>query len=174
MKDANSIPPYREMPWSTIVVIPILLIALGAILYPAFKACGCRPSRVPRVECMANEHQLLDLLFDHASRHNAKLPPDLSVLLPSGSARLAKLTKCPDGQTPYRYLGGSRNLLKTPKDTVLLYEPAGNHIDPKSGKASIMVGYADGRVIEVLDPPAVQLIAELNAGHNPPRPERIK
>jgi type II secretory pathway pseudopilin PulG len=58
---------------------------------------------------------------------------------------------------------------RPPADAVLAYEPLTNHLH-----AGLHVLFGDGRVEWVPSPQAERLLAELNAGHNPPRAEAMK
>lgn len=55
------------------------------------------------------------------------------------------------------------------QDMVLAYEPLSNH--PNN---SLMALYGDGHVDTVPREQAAKMIAELQAGHNPPRADKIK
>jgi prepilin-type processing-associated H-X9-DG protein len=57
---------------------------------------------------------------------------------------------------------------RAPPEAVLAYEPLANH-----GNGGNVL-YADGRVAWEDAARLTKLIAELNAGHNPPRPERLE
>jgi hypothetical protein len=57
-------------------------------------------------------------------------------------------------------------------NTVVVYEPLDHHT--VGNTPSLNVAYRDGSVRTYSGPAAVKLFAELQAGHNPPRPEMLK
>jgi len=128
------------------------------------------------VRCGANERVLLVALYDYAQQHHGSLPASLTALQQNAAnpGAISKLLICPEGHTTLIYRGGGLNLKMIPKDTILVYELPANHTDSRTGKAAMNVGYADGSVRLITQPQANNIIAELKAGHNPPRAEMIK
>lgn len=80
----------------------------------------------------------------------------------------------PGGPGGYVYLGAGLNMNTIPRDTILIYEPPSNHKHPQTGKPETNIVQADGAVHLIESPQAEKIIAELKAGHNPPRAEMVK
>jgi prepilin-type processing-associated H-X9-DG protein len=76
---------------------------------------------------------------------------------------LAKALSQP-GHLSYVYAGKGLNA-SAPKDAVLAYEKPDNH-----NKDGMNVLYADGNVEFVRRDDSARMVAEIAAGHNPPRP----
>lgn len=95
-------------------------------------------------------------------------------LAQSHAAGQSKLLQCPVGAGAYIYTGAGLNLESISPDTVLIYEPSSNHKSTKAGRPTIHIGQADGAVHLIESPKAEKIVAELNAGHNPPRTEKIR
>ena len=115
----------------------------------------------------------MQLAFDHAQRNNGVLPQNLQLLQPPTALmspkQFSQLLVCPTTSKPFVYVGAGININTSPPNTILIYEPPTNHKDPKTSKGTMSVGYKDGSVMMVSQPFADKIIAELNAGHNPPR-----
>jgi hypothetical protein len=152
-----------RVPWMTIFVGTAIVVGLGLFFLPG----------APRAQCGSNEYQIVVGLYDYAQRNGGALPPSLMVLQQTNS-NFSKIIACPAGPGAYVYVGQTVNLKTAPHGTILLYEPPTNHKDRKSGKGLMHVGYADGSIQQVVQPQADKIIAELNAGHNPPRAEMIR
>jgi prepilin-type processing-associated H-X9-DG protein len=72
------------------------------------------------------------------------------------------------GHCSYVYLGKGLSPATVPATRVIAYEPLGHH-----GDATNFL-YGDGHVEFVRGPKARKIIAELEAGQNPPRAEKIR
>jgi prepilin-type processing-associated H-X9-DG protein len=153
----------------------LLLLLLGGLVF--LSSMGRAKPIAQRAQCGTNEHQLVTAIFDYAQKNGGNLPASLQVLrgpVSSTSNSAAKIFHCPTGPGDYIYVGAGMNLSTAAKGTILLYEPPTNHKDSKTGKPAMNVGYADGSVRTIVQPQADKIIAELKAGHNPPRAEMIK
>jgi prepilin-type processing-associated H-X9-DG protein len=156
-----------------ILVALFAIVGVGAALLPPLGKCGCVSTRV---QCGTNEHQILTAVFEYAQKHNGAAPPSFDILRDGAlsSTAAAKVFHCPEGKGDYVHVGFGLHVPGASKATVLLYEPPSNHKDSKTGKGAMNIGYADGSVRVVLQPQADKIIAELKAGHNPPREEMIQ
>jgi hypothetical protein len=67
------------------------------------------------------------------------------------------------------YVYAGRGLVNPPKSAVLFYEPPTHHVE---GGANVV--FANGEVEWLGEKAAGKLIAEIQAGFNPPRPHRLK
>jgi prepilin-type processing-associated H-X9-DG protein len=161
-----------RMSWITIVVILFALVGAGAVLMPALgKAkCGCG-----KPQCGTNEHQIVTAIYDYAQKHDGAAPPSMDVLRNgfASSTTSNNIFHCPVGKGDYVYVGFGINMHSARKGTILHYEPPSTHKDSKTGKGAMNVAYVDGSVRTVVQPQADRVIAELKAGHNPPREEMI-
>jgi hypothetical protein len=159
--------------WVGVGVATVLLLLVGAFLVEVVTT----PRHVHRPQCGTNEHQILTAIYDYAQRNGGNLPPSLQALqgrAGSTSSSYLQIFHCPAGPGGYIYVGAGMNLSTTAKGTILIYEPPTNHKDPKTGKGEMNVGYVDGAVRTIVQPQADKIIAELKAGHNPPREEMIQ
>lgn len=149
----------------------MVLVVLGALILPAFP----RQQPAYRAQCGANEKQLVGAIVAYAKQNQGNLPPTLrAVLPPSITSQQSKLLQCPLGPGAYVYLGAGLNLNAIPRDTILIYEPPGNHKNPQTGKTGMNIAQVDGAVHLIESPRAEKIIAELKAGHNPPRAEKLR
>jgi hypothetical protein len=167
-------PRQVRIPWFAIIMGSFMLAAIVALFMPAL---GCAHCTSTRVQCGTNEHQIVVAIFDYAQKNGGNLPPSMQLIKNSFSSTSSwnlKILQCPEGPGNYIYVGAGLNLKTAPKGTILLYEPPTNHKDLKSGRGAMNVGYVDGAVRRIVQPQADKIIAELNAGHNPPREEIIK
>ena len=85
---------------------------------------------------------------------------------PTTQAIVANLTA--GGHLSYIYVGKGLTSA-APSGAVLAYEPLTNH-----GGAGMEVLYADGHVEFQDTVTARKIVSELQSGHNPPRPEKLK
>jgi len=142
----------------------------------------------PRVRCANNLRQIGLACLMYANDHANQYPDNLSVVLrdeditpevfvcpssndtpargPTKQALAANLTA--GGHLSYIYVGKGLTSA-APADAVLAYEPLANH----RGEG-MEVLYADGHVEFQSSLTARNIIAELQSGHNPPRPEKLK
>ncbi len=73
------------------------------------------------------------------------------------------------GHLSYTYLGKGFILSQVPATAVVAYEPAAHHFNQ-----GMNVLFGDLHVEFVPTADATKMLAELNAGHNPPRDEKLK
>jgi hypothetical protein len=160
-----------------------------AILVPAL-ARGREMAN--RVHCASNMRQIGQALLLYANDMKGPYPPSLPVLLTTQDIRAADFC-CPSttdtpapGTSPqaqaasmsagggagkhlsYVYVASGLTSSAGP-DTVLMYEPLANHAND-----GINVLFGDGVVHFVPRADAEKLIAELNAGQNPPRGVKVR
>jgi hypothetical protein len=168
----------ESVSWVKVVVGTVLLLLVaGAILLILLPPLGKSGGVSPRVHCGINEHQILTCIFDYTAKNGGNTPASLQQLrasLPATSSSWQKISQCPAGSGAYVYVGQGLVLANAVKGTILLYEPPTNHKDPKTGKGAMNVAYTDGSVWLIVQPQAAKIIAELKAGHNPPRAEMIR
>lgn len=160
-------------PWIIWTTNAALLVVLGAIILAVFS----RPthSHSPRVICGTKEHQILTQLTVYAGQNQGNFPPTLRAAFPQSlTAEQSQLLQCPGGAGAYVYTGAGLNLTSISPDTILIYEPPSNHKSTQTGKPAMNIGQANGAVYLIESPKAEKIIAELKAGHNPPRAERVK
>lgn len=165
---------------ATILSVGILTLE-GASIFGLNKTrCGPGPER-----CPSNLRQLGTSLQYYAAEHRGALPPDWATLLvrqeltpdlficPSsnddnaGGAspdELLRNFKKP-GHCSYVYVPAAPPIGLTRRFHVVAYEPLTNH----AGKGAHVL-YADGEVVWHDAPRAARLIADVQAGINPPRP----
>ena len=165
--------PARKFQLAHALALVFILAVVVAALVPIFDTSEPRPKIV---RCGSNERQLVFALAQYAQQNGGSLPPSLAVLQQTTLSKpsATRLFTCPVDGAAYIYVGQSLNLRTVSKDTILIYESPTNHKDRKTGIGSMNVGYADGRVISISGSLADKIIAELKAGHNPPRPEMLK
>lgn len=119
--------------------------------------------------CPQHLKQIGSALLLYAMENDHRYPPTLSPLFTGRNAVLnPKALKCPAAAGPdiassYTYVGGGMTD-REGNDTVVAYDA--NHMHD----GFIYVLYGDGHVDGVERPDANYLIAEVTAGHNPPRP----
>jgi len=188
-------PAPRGRRWYQFTLVELLIIlgiiaVLVAILLPT-RSDGYRSAQT---QCASNLRAVAQQIFVYANVNGGALPESLQTMLRDPSCAMSNnnLLVCPRGkQTPskartltdlakdlddhpgihlsFTYVGAGRTIgMPGPSRAVLLYELAGNHA------AGSNVLFADGHV-EFLPLARFQrLLAELTAGHNPPRAEMMK
>jgi hypothetical protein len=150
--------------------IVVYTLLFGGIIVALSPPLGRTPMNNRKFLCGIYIHQLLTFVYDYAQKNGGSLPPSLATA--SSSSQLSRLLVCPETRSAYIYLGRGLKLRTAPSDTILIYEQPGPH--GPQGKSMMMVGYKDGSVRAVTQPQADKIIAELKAGHNPPRPDKIQ
>jgi len=136
-----------------------------------------------QVQCSSNLQQIGAALSSYTSNNNGKYPPKLGALLDAGLV-LPSVFVCPhtadtpapgsDGKTQavnlekgghlsYIYLGQNLDQ-NSPDDAVVMYEKLGNHANQGTN-----VLFKDGHTEWYDATQTSTLMAELNAGHNPPQ-----
>jgi prepilin-type processing-associated H-X9-DG protein len=169
-------------------------LALGAIeialvLFIAFTLPPLGRSRpaANRVKCMSNLRQIGQGIFLYAMDNRGRFPPDLDALMltqdltfevlvcpssndtkatgPTTQAALNAMHAQP-GHCSYIYVGGSLTKQTATAQHVVAYEPMSNNRG-----AGMNVLFGDGSVQFLNQAESTYLLAELKAGHNPPRPK---
>lgn len=155
----------------TIIVLSSIAGGFLTLILMLVPLLGRTTSHPPRLRCTANMRSLVNTLKNYASDHAGALPARLDDLAGNSISpnTLSRVRICTESKVAYIYIGNGMNLNGLSKDTVLIYEPLGNH-----SPQSVNVAFPDGRVITYTGADAAKLIAELQAGHNPPRAEKLK
>jgi prepilin-type processing-associated H-X9-DG protein len=171
--------------WVVPAILVLLVLLLGAILVPSLNS---RSEHSPRVTCANHLRQIGLACLMYANGHSDQYPDSLATVLrdeditadvfvcpssndapangPTTQAIVANLTA--GRHLSYIYVG--RGLTSAASaDTVLAYEPLTNH----AGQG-MEVLYADGHVEFQDAVTARKIMAQLQAGDNPPRAERLK
>jgi hypothetical protein len=172
----------------------MFLVLLGLGIFRAYvystQVDGHLVSRMMS-QCSSNLRAVGDALLVYANGHAGRYPANLQDLCAGPSGLTADLLICPatmeepswsrvplpkatelvaHGHLSYVYLGKGLGL-DAPPDAVLAYEPLSNH-QRYWRTASVL--YASGHVEQLHEQEARKLISELESGHNPPRPEKLK
>lgn len=167
-----------------IVIATALLVWVGTII--VLPARSPRKERVMRVQCASNLRQIHQGLLLYCNDAGTdQYPADLVTLVGHGDLHPEVFTCPSSGGEPatgattrevadhfrsdpercsYVYVGGTLTA-RHPADCVVAYEPLANH---KGEGMNVL--YNDGHVEWVAKGEAERVIAELGAGHNPPRP----
>ena len=135
-----------------------------------------------RVKCASNMRQIGLALLQYANDHHGQYPPRLEELILDGNIN-SNVFVCPDsidtpapGSTPQAQAaalssGGHESYIYVPNlnssvsaETIVLYEPLSDH----AGQGMNIL-FGDGHVEFDPNPSAGRMIAELQAGFNPPR-----
>jgi prepilin-type processing-associated H-X9-DG protein len=135
-----------------------------------------------RIKCASNMRQIGQALLLYANDNHGQYPPNLEDLLPAGNVT-SNVFICPSsndtpasGSTPQALAaalsaGGHESYIYIPNlnssasaDTIVLYEPLSDH----SGDG-MNVLFGDGHVEFDVKQQAAGMIAEIQAGFNPPR-----
>jgi len=183
---AYAITPRRRRWWPLLTLGGLVLVAplVVSVLMPSFQGS---PDRPLRPMCARNLRMIGTAVWMYANEHGGSFPNDLATVLlmeelgadafvcpatdntAAGGAttRAVAANLTAGGHLSYLYAGKGLTV-KSPGDAVVAYEPLSNH------GAGMNVLYADTHVDWVDAPKARKLMAELNAGHNPPRPEVMR
>lgn len=135
------------------------------------------------VKCRKTLRSLGSAMLLYTNENRGTLPPSMGALLLTQDIS-AQVFVCPgsgdrpaadgpseqraatidryDGHSSYRYFGVGRQLQSLPAGFVLAYELPGNH----AGQTCVL--YADGSVTAHPDATARMIIADVEAGRNPP------
>jgi prepilin-type processing-associated H-X9-DG protein len=160
--------------------------AAGTVLLPPPFICSYR--RSPVLDCGTNLRQIGQAMVLYAMDNAGKYPTSIADLLtqditsaifvcPSTNDTIAATAATTEATAANVTAGGHLSYAITcagftappPVDAILAYEPLANH-----GNSGMNVLFGDGRVEWLWTTEARKLLAELKAGHNPPRPEAIK
>lgn len=163
-----------------------IVLAIGVLVLPVRK-----PTVSLRARCLSNLHQVSIALTMYGAERGM-YPPHLAQLVQDGYLPAGALV-CPatsDTEAPgtsaaararavrspaagcrhcsYVFVAAGKPYADRAPGAVVLYDPPGNH------KAGMWALFADGHHQEFDLRQAQALIAETRAGHNPPRPEKLK
>jgi prepilin-type processing-associated H-X9-DG protein len=171
----------RRRFWPGIVIVTIFVAILVFLLPAVMPQLNPPHVNTTRNACANNLRQLGLAAIMYANTHNMKMPDELQTLFDSEELATGVLV-CPASNLPsligattqaadasikskqvsYVYLGKGLTL-NAPADTVLMYEPIGDHGD------GMNVLFVDAHV-EWLDlTEAKKLIARIGSGQNPVR-----
>jgi prepilin-type processing-associated H-X9-DG protein len=169
------------------VVVAVLLPV--ALLVGAYKLLrprnSCSPEPAWRIKCASNLKQIGLSLQIYAGEHSGQYPASFQELLPAADIT-TEVFVCPlstdtrafgpttletlqvfgePGHNSYVYAGAGLTSATITPSHVLAYENLSNH-----GGDGMNVVYGDGSVEWVPKKQAAAVVAELQAGFNPPRP----
>jgi prepilin-type processing-associated H-X9-DG protein len=170
----------------TVALVTVALLAAAWMVAVLLPSLDRRPVHAPRLRCASNLRQIGQGVQIYAYEHKGAFPPDFATLLLLTEDLASEAFICPatddtraEGATTqavatsltmgahhlsYVYTGNGLSV-KSSADAVVAYEPLSNHGD------GMNVLYADGHVQWLTARLGRRLMAELSAGHNPPRPE---
>ena len=164
-------------------VIASLVIPLLAYSILTMPSLHFSPSVANRVKCGSNLRQIGQAIMLYANEHQGRYPDKIGDLMdqdittavficpasndtdavPGPTTQASSANVHAGGHLSYIYLG--KGLTGTQSATmVIAYEPLTNHAN-----SGMNVLFGDGHVQFVGLPAATTLIAELNAGQNPPK-----
>ena len=168
----------------TIAAFEIAIVLAAAIILPSM---GRPRESSQRVKCASNLRQIGQAMLLYANENAGRYPPTIGLLLatqdmtsecfvcPSSdldkapgatnAQQATALAATPAKHLSYVYLAAGQTLNGSPADAIHAYEPPANHDDD-----GMNVLYADGRVEWLNIAEAKRVLAEVQAGHNPPRP----
>ncbi len=181
--------PEKQSAWRWWLWLPIILIGslfLLSVFLPPSSKIGPRASA--RVHCASNLRQIGQAMLLYANDNGSKYPDHIEDLLVEEIAPVAFV--CPStndtasaagpttqatqanfvtpGHCSYIYLGKGFTTAAS-AETILAYEPLKNH----DGDGSNVL-FGDGHVEFVEKQLMTKMLAELAAGQNPPRAEKLK
>jgi prepilin-type processing-associated H-X9-DG protein len=165
-----------------VLLIPVMAVASYALLRPNINICR---EPATRIKCASNLRQIGQALLIYSNEQGGVFPPSFEELLlygdiwgdvfvcpqtehsPPGGAtpqeRASEFRK--HGSPSYVYVGAGLKANDVTPQHVLAHELPTNH-----GTDGMNVLFGDGHVDWVPRQDVAHLIAELQAGHNPPRP----
>jgi hypothetical protein len=171
--------------WVWLALLTATLLVAGAFFIVDVAPRG---GESHRAWCAKNLRQIGLACLVYANEHSNQYPDSLGVVLRDEDI-VSDVFVCPDttdtrargattqamvanltagGHLSYIYVG--KGLTSAASATAILaYEPLANH----KGEGSEVL-YADGHLEFQIPMTARKIIAELQSGHNPPRPEKLK
>lgn len=153
-------PPKSPSPLRVILAV----VAAGAILAFAYLALDRAREHANRVHCTDNLRQIAVACLEYADANGGRFPNTLGQLGPRSGLDPA-VFRCPNaGRSPHVYVGKGLTAGTRPA-AIVAYEPLENH----AGRG-INVVYTDAGGDWLAPDEARRVIAELQLGHNPPRP----
>lgn len=156
--------------WLCIVAIVGIL---AAILLPS-RGVGRRVS--PQLVCEMNLRNIAMAVAQYSKDHHGVFPDSLSQLTPKYSD--PRSIACAVGRSgssaagmsiPYVYCGRGLDPASNPA-SVLIYE----HPSAHQNRPLVNVAYIDGSLRQLPRAEALYVMKELQAGYNPPRPEKLR
>jgi prepilin-type processing-associated H-X9-DG protein len=179
--------PHRTHPltWAVGGIVGVLLLL--ALIGNGWSSHAYRPA-ANRIKCASNLRQIGQATMLYANDHQGRYPDTIGELMeedittavficpgsndePAAAAATTQATAAnihSGGHLSYIYLAkGLTNTGQT--NLVLVYEPLSNHQN-----RGMNVLFGDGHVEWFDLKQATKWLAELNAGHNPPRAEAVK
>jgi type II secretory pathway pseudopilin PulG len=151
---------------SQILVALAIVAGTAAAATVVLPALNRRCTMDNRTRCRFQLRSIGQAMQMYASESRGAFPPDFNTLRVTQDLTSREFL-CPSGHLSYVYVGrGLTN--KAPPGAVVAYEPPANHRDGAN------VLYAQGQVVWVDATRLAAIVSELNAGHNPPRPEKLK
>jgi prepilin-type processing-associated H-X9-DG protein len=173
--------------WTSLFLILFCTVVFIYALRPDYFGAHPGHSHSPRVKCASNLMQIGTSLHLYLNELGGVLPPDFGPLVEQVDFP-AELFVCPStsdkvatgattrqvvgkllsekGHLSYIYVGQGLAANQISSDMILAYEPLANHADE-----GMNILFGDGHPEWFIKAEAIRLIAELNAGHNPPRPK---
>lgn len=120
-----------------------------------------------QTQCMSQLRQMSIGIFMYVQTNGGWIPPTLTVA--GTGVPMFTCPAAPTGTSNYVYVAKPirMNSVSRPSAYVTIYEPLTNHARGAS------IAFLDGHVEMVPPARAQKIINELNAGFNPPRPEKI-
>jgi hypothetical protein len=177
-------PVGRPMQWLHVAVWAAIAVLLLLMIWPTRRQSHDHP---PELRCRSNLRQIGMGVMMYANENNGSFPDDFETIVltqemtsdvfvcaasndtsavgPTTRAVAAQLSA--GGHLSYVYTGKALTS-ESPANAVVAYERPGNH------PGCFNVLRADGRVDRLTPQEGQKLLAELKAGHNPPRAERLK
>jgi hypothetical protein len=116
-----------------------------------------------RLACASHLRRIGQSLTFYAVKYDSNYPPALDLLILHADTP-AGVFACESAGGTYAYAGAGLSAESVTRDHVLAYDRPGNHAG-----AGINVLFGDGEVRWLERAQADHLVAELTAGHNPPR-----
>ena len=179
------------MRWSWIGLLGIAM-GLAPLSLAGFSLLE-RPRSRPtanRAKCASNLRQIGQAAYLYANENGGRLPDDFATMImtedivsacfvcpstndtpaiPAATTQATAVNLQAPGHCSYIYLGKDWMQDELTADVVLAYEPLSDHQNN-----GMNVLYGDGHVDFESLAYAKKVLAELNAGYNPPRPDHLK
>jgi hypothetical protein len=185
---ADSVRRNRVHPVLTFVVVGVGLLVLISVLLPSM---GRAREPANRIKCASNLRQISQAILIYAQANGDMPPPSFDLALETVNIS-PEVFVCPSstderatgpttraliqnfhqpGSCSYIYaLPGNLSMSLIGPQHVVAYEPIHNHQKVDGVDPGINVLYGDGTVTWLNEAKGKHVIAELQAGHNPPRP----
>lgn len=168
---------------AAVLSVLLCIVAMGVVLPSLHRTRDCGG---PRLGCASNLRQIAQSIQIYANDNRGQFPPSIDAILIDGDLTPGEFI-CPasndtrasgpttqatlqqfkqPGFCSYVYLPPppGTKLDSIASDYIVAYEPLSNH------GVGINVAYADTHIDWLAQPEAARILAELQSGHNPPRP----